>query len=221
MSNDLFTYIQQVNGRFDQILYQQLIGAANPYKEGDETIDVSAADARSRDHARTLLANTTIEALHHHPLFVDDLQKLIWDTTDPTAYDRIKGWRLGELKAYLLSQSEANIKAIMTGLNSDVIAAVTKLMSNGELVTIGQTVFNPLPGSQLGAKGYMGARIQPNSPTDHPEDIVWQVFNGFCFATGDVLLGTNPVDSSEDNILAVERALKDVIETFGLADIIP
>lgn len=55
---------------------------------------------------------------------------------------------------------------------SDVIACVVKLMSNEELIQVGQTVFNPLPGSNIGAKGYMGARIQPNSPTDNPEDVM-------------------------------------------------
>ena len=168
-----------------------------------------------------MLAHTIIEALHEHPLFVDDLQQLIWDTTEQASYTQIKSWTLGDLKTYLLGQSEADIKAIMPGLNSDVIAAVTKLMSNDDLIAIGQKVFNPLPGSQLGAKGYMGARIQPNSPTDHPADIAWQVFNGFAFATGDVLLGTNPVDSSEANIAAIEHTLKDIIETFDLADVIP
>ena len=34
-------------------------------------------------------------------------------------------------------------------------------------------------GSQIGAKGYLGARIQPNSPTDNVDDLRWQVFAGF------------------------------------------
>jgi ethanolamine ammonia-lyase large subunit len=221
LGEDVFAYLQRTEGRFDLTRYQQLVGAANPYKEGDEAIGVAAADTRSRERARTLLAHTTIAALHAHPLFVDDLQHLIWDTTDQTSYAVIKDWTMGALKAYLLDRSEADIKTIMPGLNSDVIAAVTKLMSNDELIAIGQKVFNPLPGTQLGAKGYMGARIQPNSPTDHPEDIAWQVFNGFAFATGDVLVGTNPVDSSASNIAAIEHTLKDIIETFDLADVIP
>lgn len=218
---DVFAYMQRTEGGFTLTRYQQLMGAANAYKEGDEAIGVAAADTRSREHARALLAHTTIEALSEHPLFVDDLQQLIWNTTDQASYTQIKSWTLGDLKTYLLGQSEADIKAIMPGLNSDVIAAVTKLMANDDLIAIGQKVFNPLPGSQLGAKGYMGARIQPNSPTDHPADIAWQVFNGFAFATGDVLLGTNPVDSSEANIAAIEHTLKDIIETFDLADVIP
>jgi ethanolamine ammonia-lyase large subunit len=213
--------MQRTEGRFDLTRYQQLIGAANDYKEGDEAIGVAAADTRSRTHARTLLAHTTVAALCEHPLFVDDLQRLIWDTTDPATYGQIKDWTIGALKTYVLDRSETDIKTIMPGLFSDVIAAVTKLMSNEELIAVGQKVFNPLPGSQLGAKGYLGARIQPNSPTDHPEDIAWQVFNGFAFATGDVLLGTNPVDSTEANIAAIERTLQDIVETFELADVIP
>ncbi|MDH3602598.1 MAG: ethanolamine ammonia-lyase [Candidatus Tectomicrobia bacterium] len=218
---DVLTYVRRVKGTFDLTLYRQIIGAANPYKEGDDAIGVAAADDRSREHARTLLARTTIQALHTHPLFVDRLQELIWNSTDANAYAKVKDWTLGEVKSFLLNQSEVEMKPILPGLNSDVIAAVTKIMSNDDLAAIGRKVFHPLPGSQLGAKGYMGARIQPNSPTDHPDDIVWQVFNGFSFATGDVLLGTNPVDSSEDNIFAIEQVLQDVVVTFGLADIMP
>ena len=73
-------------------------------------------------------------------------------------------------------------RAIMPGLPSDVIACTVKLMSNDELIAVGRKVFNPLPGSKVGARGYMGARIQPNSPTDDPEDIVMQVFDGWSYA---------------------------------------
>ncbi|HET6346465.1 MAG TPA: ethanolamine ammonia-lyase subunit EutB, partial [Myxococcota bacterium] len=61
----------------------------------------------------------------------------------------------------------------------------------------------------------------PNSPTDHPEDIRWQIFNGFSFAVGDVLLGTNPVDGRAETVGRIERELRDIIETFGLQDILP
>jgi ethanolamine ammonia-lyase large subunit len=109
----------------------------------------------------------------------------------------------------------------MNGLNSDVIGCIPKLMSNKELVIVGQKIFNVLPGTQLGAKGYMGARIQPNSPTDHPEDVIWQVFDAFAYATGDIVIGTNPVDSTVQSVTAVERALKDVVDTFRLQDTVP
>lgn len=218
---DVFAYVTRVKGGFDQTLYQQIIGAANAYKEGDEAIGVAADDDASRNKARALLANTKIGDLHDHPLFVDNQQKLIWATTDEAQYKKVRDWTIGELKQFVLTSSEPDIKAMMVGLNSDVIACVPKICSNEELIAIGQKVFNPLPGRMCGARGYMGARIQPNSPTDNMDDIVWQVFDAFAYGVGDVVIGTNPVDSEVDNILNIERGLRDVVYTFKLEDVIP
>jgi ethanolamine ammonia-lyase large subunit len=220
-SDDVFAHVSRVKGKFDQSLYQQIIGAANDFKEGDQAIGVAAKDEVSRQNARALLANTRIRDLHEHPLHVDDLQKLIWQTTDKNQYAKVQDWTMGRLKQFLLTASEDQIKDIMNGLNSDVIGCVPKLMSNEDLVIVGQKIFNVLPGTQLGAKGYMGARIQPNSPTDHPEDVIWQVFDAFAYATGDIVIGTNPVDSTVKSVAAVERALKDVIDTFELQNTVP
>ena len=35
---DVFQYVERIKGEFDQTLYQQVIGASNAYKEGDEAI---------------------------------------------------------------------------------------------------------------------------------------------------------------------------------------
>ena len=218
---DVFAYIKRIKGKFDQTLYQQVIGAANDFKEGDLTIGVGAKDEATRKIARELLANTKIKDLYEYPLFVDELQKLIWKTTDRGQYEKVKEWTMGELKEFLLTKSESEIKGIMNGLTSDTIGCVPKLMTNDELIALGQKIFNPLPGTQMGTKGYMGARIQPNSPTDHPDDVIWQTFNAFAYATGDIVIGTNPVDSQVVSVAAVEEALKDVVDTFKLNDIIP
>jgi ethanolamine ammonia-lyase large subunit len=218
---DIFARISAIKGKFDQSLFQQIIGAANDFKEGDQAIGVGAKDEDSRSNARALLANTKIRDLHEHPLHVDDLQRLIWQTTDKGQYEKVQDWTMGQLKQLLLSGSESQIKDIMIGLNSDVIGCVPKLMNNEELIIVGQKIFNVLPGTQMGTKGYMGARIQPNSPTDRPEDVIWQVFDAFAYATGDIVIGTNPVDSTVKSVVAVERALKDVVDTFGLQDIVP
>ena len=218
---DVFAYISRVKGGFDQTLFQQVIGASNAFKEGDETIGVGARDEKTRQNARNLLSNTKIKDLYEHPLLVDDLQKLIWQTTDQAQYEKIKDWTMGQLKEFLLTKSEVEIKGIMHGLTSEVIGCIPKLMSNEELIVLNQKIFNPLPGTKMGAKGYLSARIQPNSPTDHPDDVVWQVFDGFSYATGDIVIGTNPVDSQIESVARVEKALKDVVDTFKLQDIVP
>ncbi|WP_429810349.1 ethanolamine ammonia-lyase [Ensifer sp. B1-9] len=218
---DVFTYLNRIKGGFDQKAYQQVIGAANEFKEGDQTIGVGAEDDATRRNARALLTNTKIGDLYGHPLFEDNLQHLIWQTTDQAQFEKVKDWTMGRLKEFLLNEPEENIKAVMIGLTSDTIGCVPKLMSNEELISVSNKIFNPMPGTKLGAKGYMGARIQPNSPTDHPEDIVWQVFDAFSYATGDIVIGTNPVDSTVDSVVTVERALKDIVDTFALGDVIP
>ena len=63
--------------------------------------------------------------------------------------------------------------------------------------------------------------MQPNSPTDNLEDIRWQVFDAWAYGVGDVLLGTNPVSSDPDSVAAVEHALKEIIDVFGLQDDLP
>ncbi|EPE97024.1 ethanolamine ammonia lyase large subunit [Rhizobium grahamii CCGE 502] len=218
---DVFAYVSRRTGGFDRTVYQQVIGAANDFKEGDRATGVGAADEATRTNARALLTNTKIGDLYEHPLFEDDLQRLIWQTTDQAQYAKVKDWTMGQLKDFLLTRSEIDIKGVMNGLTSDTIGCVPKLMSNEELIALGQKIFNVLPGTMIGSKGYMGARIQPNSPTDHPDDVVWQVFDAFSYATGDIVIGTNPVDSTVASVATVERALKDVVDTFQLGDVIP
>ena len=218
---DIFAYIERRAGSFDQVLYQQIVGAANELKEGDQLIGVAAADQESRDKARTLLSNTRVSDLVAYPLHEDAVYELISARVDATVAATPADWTMGELRDFLLSSSEDEIKAVMPGLDSDVIGCVVKLMTNEQLIAVGANVFNPLPGSNIGARGYLGARVQPNSPTDDLDDIRWQVFDAFSYAVGDVLLGTNPVSSELDSIAAVERALLDIIETFELQDVMP
>src|SRR5215204_5497891 len=218
---DLFGWLARVHGGFDAVKYRQLLGAANAYKEGDESQGLSAADEASRDNSRRLLANTTIRALHAHPIFPDEVVAFADAQVDPAVRARIEPLTVGELARFLLDRSEDEIKGLMPGLASDVIACTVKLLSNDELIAVGRKVFNPLPGSKVGARGYMGARIQPNSPTDDPEDIVMQVLDGWSYACGDVVLGTNPVSSDVDQVAKIEIALRDVLRAFGLQDVLP
>ncbi|HZI10391.1 MAG TPA: ethanolamine ammonia-lyase subunit EutB [Myxococcus sp.] len=218
---DVFGYIHRVRGTFDSRLFQQILGAANAFKEGDASLGIAAADEVSRANARALLSRTRLCALHSQPPFEDRLHAFMLEGLDTEALEALSEWTLGQLKAFLLTAPETDVHAMLGGLGSDVIACVVKLMSDAELTAVGSRIFHPLPGSRLGARGYLGARLQPNSPTDHPDDIRWQVFNGWSFAVGDVVLGTNPVSSAPASVAAVEAALHDVLVTFGLTEVMP
>lgn len=211
----------RVNGAFDLASYKRLLGAANPFKEGDEIIGVAAVDESARNRARQLLARTRVGAIQNTPPHRDTLYQFISKNVDQDVAKRLAPWTMGELKTFLLTRTESAIQEIMSGLHSDVVGCVVKLMSNEELVSVGCKVFNPLPGSNIGAKGYLGARVQPNSPTDHVDDIRWQVFDAFSYAVGDVLLGTNPVSSNPETVAEVERTLQDILVTFGIDHLMP
>ncbi len=219
----VFAYMNRLVGRFDRELYLRVLGSANDFKEGDQIVGVAAANESSRLIARELLGNTRIGEMDLVPpktdrLWGDELFKLI---TPAKTSEAISSMTLGEIKAYLLDRDEMEIHAIKGQLSSDVIACVVKLMSNAELIAVGAKVFNALPNSNMGAKGYLGARIQPNSPTDNVDDIRWQVFDGFAYAVGDVLLGNNPVSSDPESVARIEFALQEILQTFELTDAMP
>ena len=214
---DIFAYLQHNQGKIDTNLYRKIVGAANAFKEGDLTLGLAAADDASRATARELLGNTKIASIDKHLIFQDALYDLVRETT-ATAPPELESFSILDLKTFILEQAEAEVKRIMPALSSDVIGCVVKLMSNDELILVGQKVFNPLAGSQIGSKGYLSARVQPNSPTDNTDDIIWQVFDAWSYAVGDLVLGTNPVSSDPVSVAKIEAALYDILTTFELED---
>jgi len=220
-TDDLVAHVKRISGGWDQAVYTRLLGQANAFKEGDEIVGVAAANEAERERARRLLARTPLRKIDAHPPFSDRLSAALAADLDPAVQGRIADWTLGALRGFLLAQPEAAIQAIMPGLSSDVIACVVRLLSNEELIRVGDTVYNPLPGTRIGGRGCLAARLQPNSPTDHPADIRWQVFDGWAYGVGDVVLGTNPVSSEPESVAAVSDTLREVLEVFRLADLMP
>lgn len=217
----LTAHLKRKHGGWNDEAYKALLGAANEFKEGDALIGVAARDEAHRHSARQILSRTTLHEIDTHTLLDDELDRALRAGLDQTVQNRISRWTLGDLASFLLEQPESAIQPLLPGLSSDVIGCVVKLLDNRQLTAIGAKLFHPLPGSRIGAKGYLGARIQPNSPTDNVDDIRWQVFNGWAYAVGDVVLGNNPVSNEPNSVLAIERCLKDVLETFGIADVLP
>jgi ethanolamine ammonia-lyase large subunit len=194
-------------------IFACILGNANEFKEGDATIGVAAKTQEERLFARALIAQTTIQDIESFPYNEDQVYSLCRKVSKESAA-LTSHWTIGELKEFLLAAPD--VQPVLPGLSSDVVACVVELMSNQELVQLGAKVFNPIPGTKLGAKGYFGARVQPNSPTDDPEDVFWQVMNAFSFGVGDFMLGTNPVSSDPKNVLAVQRVLKQIVDTFQI-----
>ena len=220
VGEDLFQYIQRQKGSFDVTLYRQLLGAANEFKEGDEIAGIAAASDEDRLKARMLLAETSLDNIRKNSVFTDEQSEFIEQSTrsfqETESGKAIGKLRMNEFKELLLKSSETEIHDLLPYLTSDIIACVVKLMSNQELIAISSKIFHPLPGTQMGSKGYMSARVQPNSPTDNIEDIVWQVFDAWSYSVGDLVLGNNPVSSNPESVAKIEMALYDLLTTFKL-----
>jgi ethanolamine ammonia-lyase large subunit len=159
--------------------------------------------------------------LDAHPPLIDDLHAFLAADLDPALTARTADWTLTELKSFLLTADPAVIHPLLPGLSSHVLACLIKLLDEPELVAIGARIFHPIPGTDLGAPGRLSARIQPNSPTDHPDDIRWQVLAGWSYGVGDLILGCNPVSSDPRSVAVVESTLHDLLVTFGLQDTLP
>ncbi len=209
------------NGSWDHERYRAILGAANEFKEGDAIVGVAAHNEGQRAYARSVLLHTQLGTIDRHPPHEDELLTFINSSVNAEQRARISGWTFAELRHALLTRPEDELHALRLGLSSDVIAVVVRLMSNSELTLLGSRLFNPLPGSKVGARGYMGARIQPNSPTDDLDDISWQVLDAFSYGVGDVLVGTNPVSSEIESVARIEHCLKDILHTFGVSDAMP
>ena len=218
-NDTVFSYIERIKGQHDTTLYRQIIGAANNFKEGDLSLGVAANDETSRLRARQLLTNTKTADINQNSIYSDAIYKLIQQTTAENS--KTNDWSMGQLKTFILNQPEKSIKEIMPSLTSDCIGCLVKLMSNEELIQVGQKVFNPLANSKIGSKGYMSARVQPNSPTDNIEDIIWQVFDAWSYGVGDLVLGTNPVSSEVESVAKIEKALFEILTVFNLQNIMP
>lgn len=213
---DVFAFLEREHGGFSREAYAQILGCANDFKEGDAIVGIAAVDDESRTRARSLLANTRIGDIDAHPLLPDELHVFSMTSVNAATQAELANRTLGALRQQLLDADEAEIRRWMPGLSSEVIGCVVKLMSNADLIAVGRKVFNPLPGTTIGGPGYLGARVQPNSPTDNVDDIRWQVLNAWSYAVGDVLLGTNPVSSDPHAVLAVEQTLQELLATFGI-----
>jgi ethanolamine ammonia-lyase large subunit len=157
-----------------------LFGQANEWKEGDHAQGIAATSPEVRIAARTQISHLRIGDIYPSRFGPTDEQiRYVETAVDTNILERISGWTIQELKCYLLSESESSIRLILPGLRSEVIAAVVKLMTNEELTQVASKIYNPVaPGETLGAQGRFSSRIQPNSATDDPQEVLISVLEG-------------------------------------------
>ena len=126
---------------------KDLLAKANEEKSGDRLAGIAAQSAAERMAAKHVLAEVTLETLRANPAVPyeqDEVTRVIDDAVNEAAYGQIKGWAVGDLREWILADTTTNemIRHAAGGMTAEMIAAVTKLMSNLDLMLAAKKIRN-------------------------------------------------------------------------------
>ncbi|WP_421905566.1 ethanolamine ammonia-lyase subunit EutB [Mameliella sp.] len=217
------TYSGIVQGeRFTFDGLARLLAVATPEKSGDQLAGIAASSARERVAARRALADLPLRTFLQEavvPYESDDVTRLIIDTHDERAFAPFAAMCVGDLRDWLLGEqaNTASLRAAAPGLTPEMVAAVSKLMRNQDLIRVArkcevETAFR----NSLGRKGQLSTRLQPNHPADDPRGIAVAILDGLLFGAGDAVIGINPATDNLENGYGLMCALDDIRGSLGI-----
>src|SRR5688572_5809401 len=201
---------------------------ANAFKEGDLLVGGTRDDQVRADARRDLLAMRVADI--RHSVFVDDGVSAALERGRDRSRDRdLDSLTISRIKETLLGGSGPEwAHAHRDALPSEVIAAIAKVMTDEELASVARRIFNPLPARHLvkgrpasgdvtiGSPQHFGSRIQPNSPGDDEDEILFSILEGLSYGCGDVIIGLNPAADELDTIVRLEELLARVVSRLEL-----
>ena len=167
---------------------------ANAFKEGDLRVG-GTRDDKVRDDARRLLRSTTLGEVRGCTFVNDGVTAALRQSRDRRFDHELDSLTVAQFRDRLLEPGAPAWLATRSGaLPSEVIAAVVKVMTNDDLSCVARTLFNPLEGQgiAIGSSRHFGSRIQPNSPGDDEQEILFSILEGLSYGCGDVIVGLNP-----------------------------
>lgn len=199
-----------------------LLACASPLRSGDQLAGITAESDERRVAAKLALANLPLRRFLDEavvPYEQDEVTRLIIDGHDAAAFAPVAALTVGEFRDWLLSYQAdtATLAKLAPGLTPEMVAAVSKLMRNQDLIAVAAkcrvvTAFR----NTLGQPGRLASRLQPNHPTDDPEGIAAALLDGLLFGIGDAVIGINPAsDSVADGIRLLEM-LETIRQRFDI-----
>ncbi|MCT1902513.1 ethanolamine ammonia-lyase subunit EutB [Oceanobacillus sojae] len=200
----------------------EVMAKANEEKSGDVMAGIAAESAEERVAAKVVLANLTLEDLRNNPAIPyeqDEVTRIIQDSLNEKIYDSIKRWTVQELREKILDYNTTgnDVRRISRGLTSEMVAAVTKLMSNLDLITAGNKInVTAHCNTTIGLEGTLSARLQPNHPSDNEDGIVASILEGLAYGSGDAVIGLNPVDDTLESVKRMFHRLEEVKNKYAI-----
>ena len=201
---------------------KEVLAKANEEKSGDRLAGIAAETVQERIAAKTVVSELLVSDIRNNPLIPiesDEVSLIIENDINEKVYGEIQNWSIAELREYILSNEvgDRELKRLSRGLTSEVIAAVTKLMSNLDLVHAANKIeILSTCNITIGQKGTLSSRLQPNHPTDNIDGIITSLKEGLSYGIGDAVIGINPVDDSVESVKRVLNATKDFIDEWEI-----
>jgi ethanolamine ammonia-lyase large subunit len=199
-----------------------LLAKASPARSGDALAGIAADDDEERVAAQLALADLPIARLVEEPLIpyeMDEVTRLIVDTHDRRAFEPVAAMTVGEFRDWLLGYETTGdaLGALAPGLTPEMVAAVSKLMRNQDLILVASkcrvvTKFR----NTIGLPGRLSIRLQPNHPTDDPVGIGASILDGLLYGCGDAVIGVNPATDSVETVVRLLGMLSELIETYRI-----
>ena len=111
------------------------------------------------------------------------------------------------------------LASVAWGLTPEMVAAVSKVMGNQDLVLVASKCSNVTAfRSTIGLPGRLSVRLQPNHPTDDLRGIMASVVDGLLSGCGDAVIGINPALDSPQQCRRLLEMLDHVITRYDDPD---
>lgn len=201
---------------------KELLAKANEEKSGDRQAGIAARTVAERMAAKHVLAEVPLEVLRQNPVVpyeIDEVTRVIQDAVNETIYKEIKSWTVGQFREWLLADTTTSdmIRRVSSGLTAEMVAAVTKLMSNLDLIYAASKIrVSAHANNTIGLPGTLASRNQPNHPTDSVEGIRATIYEGLSYGSGDSVIGINPMDDSIDSVMRLLDMTYDIIQKWRI-----
>lgn len=200
---------------------KHVLAAASPMRSGDYLAGIGAASAQERMAARHVLADIPLKQFLHEaviPYEDDDITRLILDGHDTLAFAPVSHLTVGSFREWLLAcQDSAALSALAPGLTPEMVAAVSKLMRNQDLIAVARKcrVISRFRNT-IGLPGHLSVRLQPNHPTDDARGIAASTLDGLMYGAGDAVIGINPASDSLPVIGGLLSMMDELISRFDI-----
>lgn len=209
---------------FNNVYYfkdiKDLLAKSSEEKSGDMLAGIAAENTSERVAAKLVLADVTLAELRNNPVVPyekDEVTRVIQDSVNEEIYNQIKNTTVSDLREFILSSPEAEIKKIRDGLTAEMISAVTKLMGNIDLVYAARKICNTATcNTTIGERGTLSARLQPNHPTDDVEGVMASLMEGISYGVGDAVIGLNPVNDTIENTSRILKKFDEFIKEWRI-----